>query len=733
MQRDPVGTAHIVSGSDDSGRPRLSLEGPCVTETIRDLETGRRGTPLPRPALERIRTQANQIVGDIVSAYSVRVAPDEIGVGGSGQAANVTPVAGECPTGLLYGRVQSGKTAAMVVTTALAIDNGFRVVVVLTANNLELVQQTVNRFQVLSGPLVFSSLEGAAGSYGWERDRANIERWIGSRGVIFVCAKEDEHLQALIRFLQAIDASRFPALILDDEADQATPDTTMARRSRGNIVPAASTTFRLVANNDAAGEEGFSLRETLSHNVFLQVTATPYGLLLQNLDSALRPEFTYLLQPGEGYTGGETFFANPPDPRTNPLCYVDEAESQVIRGNTDRVPEGLAQSVLFFLLSASAHSRLRGAPPRDGYKHLCHTSASRAEHERLAGMVRRFTTDLAHELDVDFARAMGRVDVQAAYSELLRTVGQAPPVEDLLRDVSRHLPNRRVLVINAQGDRLAFGPYFAFVAGGNILSRGLTIDDLLVTYYFRQPRVTQMDTMHQHARMYGYRSELMPFTRVFLPQSLARRFQHIHESEQALRDLLDEEGTGRALPVQTAGNLRPTRANILDVGAIAAYRPGQQVYPVEPVHEPNALGDSVAWIDRETRRLFGGQPRQNEFLPISIEEMQRVIERVPVQPDGGDWDTDGLRQVLVTLSPRYGSRAMLYVRPMVRSETILSQGAISGAEQAEARRLGCPVLFLFKDGEPRRAGTPNPWSAPFWYPTVSFPRDMPAMVFNRSA
>jgi hypothetical protein len=224
----------------------------------------------------------------------------------------------------------------------------------------------------------------------------------------------------------------------------------------------------------------------------------------------------------------------------------------------------------------------------------------------------------------------------------------------------------------------------------------------------------------------------MPFTRVFLPESLARRFQHIHESEQALRDLLDEEGTGRALPVQTAGNLRPTRANILDVAAIAAYRPGQQVYPIEPVHDPAALGDTVAVIDRELRRLFGGSPRNNEFLAISIEEMQRLIERVRVQPDGGDWDTDGLRQVLATLAPRYGGRAMVYVRKMVRSEPTLSQGAISGEEQAQARRMGCPVLFLFKDGEPRSPGTPNPWLATFWYPTVSFPRDMPAMVFNRS-
>jgi len=687
---------------------------------------------MARAALESIRTQANEIVGDIVGAYSTRVAQGEVGSGGSSRASGAPPLNGECPTGLLYGRVQSGKTAAMIVTTALAIDNGFRIIVVLTSNNLELVKQTAKRFEVLNGPIPFSSLDAGGGDYAWDRDRANVQRWMGTRGVVFVCAKEDEHLRALIRFLQSSGAFEYPALIMDDEADQATPDTTMARRTRGNPVPNASATFRLVVGNDAQDEQGLSLRETLRHNVFLQVTATPYGLLLQNLDNPLRPEFTYLLHPGTGYMGGETFFADAADPPSPPLCFVDETESQILRGNTDRVPDGLARSVAFFILSASAHSRLRGGAPRDGYKHLCHTSASRAEHERLAAMVRRYTHELADQLDRDFGTAANRPDIRWAYDELRRTVPEAPPLEELLQDVARHLPNRRVLVVNAQGDRLDFGPQYAFVVGGNILSRGLTIDDLLVTYYFRQPRVTQMDTMHQHARMYGYRRPLLPFTRVFLPPSLARRFQAIHETEQGLRDLLDEEGTGRALPVQTAGDLRPTRTNILDVGTIAAYRPGQQVYPVEPVHDPAALGNSVTEIDREVARLFGGRERPNEFLSISIDEAKRLIGLVRLQ-DGGEWDSEAMALVLTTLSERYDNEARLYVRRMERTDTRLSSAAISGKEQADARAQGRPVLFLFKDGEPRgRGAPPNPWLAPFWYPSIVFPPDMPVMVFNRS-
>jgi len=38
-------------------------------------------------------------------------------------------------SGLVYGRIQSGKTRAMITSSALAFDNGFQVVVVITSNN----------------------------------------------------------------------------------------------------------------------------------------------------------------------------------------------------------------------------------------------------------------------------------------------------------------------------------------------------------------------------------------------------------------------------------------------------------------------------------------------------------------------------------------------------------------------------------------------------------------------
>lgn len=708
-------------------RPRIIVDGPCVTGTLDAMERGDHGKPMPRGALEAVRTQAGEILEAIVSAYASDVASGEVGAGGRARVLAKPPKSGKCPTGLLYGRVQSGKTAAMIVSAALAIDNGFRVIVVLTSNNLKLVEQTRDRFGDLDGALIKSSLGANGGAYEWERDRASIEHFMRDRGAVFVCAKEDGHLKSLIRFLQLIGATDYPALILDDEADHATPDTRTSTRAAGGSVRYASTTFRLVVENDNPAEPGLSLRETLAHNVFLQVTATPYGLLLQNLTSSLRPAFTRLLKPGQGYTGGEAFFANAEEPLPAPLVGVDELETSALTATAASAPEGLRRSLAMFLVAATAHRVFDGAPPRSGYKYLCHTSVKQDLHRVLERLILEYVDALAREFSEDPVSALARPEVAWALEELKRTVPSGVRPQDVVDDISRYLPLRTMQVVNStvMSGQLRFDGRYNFLVGGNILGRGLTIDDLIVSYYLRQARAAQMDTMHQHARMFGYRKSLMPYTRVFLTPSLATRFKQIHESETSLRSLLEADGTGKSIPVEIAGDLRPTRSNILDIGALSAYRPGQQVYPVEPVHDPRALGDSIRDLDSLLGTVFGGTISEKVFAPVAFADIIAILSAVRVQNDDGDWNTEAMLKVLHATKARYGDLAFIFVRSFHPSRVVLSSGAISGAEQEAARDKGAPVLFMF------RGEKGQPWSADIWYPTLVFPTDMPVMMFNR--
>src|SRR6185436_19707611 len=100
-------------------------------------------------------------------------------------------------------------------------------------------------------------------------------------------------------------------------------------------------------------------------------------------------------------------------------------------------------------------------------------------------------------------------------------------------------PGITVKLVNGETDEdvAVESPYNLFV-GGNKLGRGVTIKNLLVSYYGRNPQRPQADTVLQHARMYGYRRKDIGLLRLFLPPELHTVFKAIHKMECGLRELI---------------------------------------------------------------------------------------------------------------------------------------------------------------------------------------------------
>jgi hypothetical protein len=695
----------------------LSNVSRCFDDTLARLRQSRHGASLRLPAVRQISETARNLCGDIVEAYSTQVIAGEVGRGGTGQASVDAPLNGTCPTGLLYGRVQSGKTNAMILTAAVAVDNSFRVIVVLTSDITELVIQTVDRFRTVVGPLVYSSdLKNE-----WQREHGNMRRHLAPNGVIFICAKNGRHLSALIHTLDAIGAGDYPSLIIDDEADQATPDTTAAARAlRRPAAPLrASTIHRRTVRNDDPVELGRSLRERLRHNVLLQVTATPNALFLQNTDSPLRPSFTRLLSPGGGYCGGEHFFGRrqvqTPEP---PIIHVDENENLQLRAGQP-VPPGLRAAALYFLVAATARL-LQTGRVEGGMKCLIHTSPRKQNHGIVCDMLRQLTDEMSGNFTAF------RAELQTASNELARTLQAPPALNAILTYLEQHLPHRRIILANSEGSYGNFANEYNFIVGGNILGRGLTIDNLIVTYYLRRPITAQMDTMLQHARMYGYRLTLMPYTRVFVPRGLATRFMLIHESETAQRDLVSTQGA-RHVNVRVAGNLRPTRAGVLVPSMIGSYRGGQQIYPVEPVHAGAVTRRLCRDFDRTIR---GAHPARN-LIQVDFRLIERIVRQIPIRlQDPGSWNRDKILAALQTIrSDPNNTLAYLWHRDApARRGPVLSAGIAGQPEVVAARATNAPVLMMFRVAGERQMG----WAGiPFWYPTLIFPNQT-TVVFNWS-
>ena len=282
MSDSPMDFATVLGNTT----PTLRSDGPCFAGTLRSLGSG--ANPMSAASLDKLKANALALLAKLVAVYAADIAGGEVGADGSARASASTPTK-PC-TGLLYGRIQSGKTVAMIALVAAAIDNGFRAVVVLTSDNTKLVAQTADRFQAAleQTPVLDATVPEV-----WSSDQKHISKCLSQSGVVFVCSKNQGRLDDLIRFLEQINAPNWPALILDDEGDQATLDTNLARNSRAKskgkkpVDPTAI--HELVVQQ---------LRRSLRHHVFLQVTATPYALLLQSVGTQLRPSFTHILRGG---------------------------------------------------------------------------------------------------------------------------------------------------------------------------------------------------------------------------------------------------------------------------------------------------------------------------------------------------------------------------------------------------------------------------------------------------
>ncbi len=177
-------------------------------------------------------------------------------------------------TGLVVGYVQSGKTLSFTTVIALARDNGFRLVIVVAGTSLPLLRQSAQR---LRRDLQIDDPDGHLRwrTYTNPTDDENTRRFIQQSldewndpdvpenekaTVLVTVMKQHQHLRNLVSLLRRLRLDDVPALVVDDEADQASLNT---RINQGR----ESTTYRRLRD----------LRDLLPLHIFVQYTATPSG------------------------------------------------------------------------------------------------------------------------------------------------------------------------------------------------------------------------------------------------------------------------------------------------------------------------------------------------------------------------------------------------------------------------------------------------------------------------
>jgi len=595
--------------------------------------------------------------------------------------------------GLVYGRIQSGKTRAMIISTAMAFDNKFRVAVVMTSNINDLVTQTHSDFtKDLKGVRVFTKDDELNN----EVEDATLDMSLPAGRLLLIASKGAKSLKNITDFLKDIGAQTYPMVIFDDEGDQASLDTnTYKRSSTGDLTLQPSSINKLINK----------LRKDFPASVYVSVTGTPQAVLLQSGSSINRPSFIDMLPHGEGYVGGDYFFNSElPTDNSNHLISCIPADDKTELLNQKRpMPIGLKSSILFFLLSASAAVRKFGFPDK-GYQFLCHPSLKNNEQGQARERISKFLTDVKKIL-IGQPDTLGiDEEIQKQYAELRKQLGsETPSLQDLKTIIQDGLFRRKILVINAQNAKrrgIEYGPGFNFLIGGNTLGRGIAIPNLLVTYYVRSARTSQIDTMHQHARMFGYRMATLKYTRLFITENLYYRFRDIHNSDKNLRDFILKYKDAGSFPVEFSDGLRATRTSVLSVNTTETVWAGMQIYP-NYMRLPQTSMSYRTIMGIVSKELNANN--ESEMIAsgkvgtvISVDKAIEIVSNIKTKSQNS-WHDKTIKDVLNKLDQKLNTGVRLKFRKAVRKIEeggFLAQGTISGTEQDTGRADSMPTLWI---------------------------------------
>lgn len=700
----------------------ITLDGACFKYFIKDVEE-----ETSAASAREIERKAEEVVRNCVREYAAAYGPNDVGASGTGRVESPSKEP-QTLNGLLYGRVQSGKTNTSIATVALASANHFRCFVVLTSDNTWLGKQTADRFRDQlgkgDGPIVRTWDDWRSDPKGFADE---IKPYLDDTGVVLVSTKNGKNLENLEVVLKRLGAERVPGLILDDEADNASLNTNTARMARDKT-KGPSPIFELIGQ----------IRRKMPAHVFVQITATPQSLLLQALDSKSRPAWSVLLEPGEGYVGGDVFFGN-----SSPYTVTVENDDltplrggKVTPGKAWQIPDGFAKALGCFVTGTAIRQIATGkSEVLSMLIHIAHTKISHlAVKDAVRGYLAWLDKGLRGKLSASDGKA-AEVAVHKAYDEIRKTYDQAPEFEEVLERLRSSLRNANPEIIDADNPnrKPEYHPGMNFLIGGNRLGRGVTIDGLVVTYYARDAKSKIMDTVHQHARMFGYRRRLLPITRLFSPPNVLMALKDIHESDTGTREMILKEGVMSLKPVWVGRALTPTRAGVYNPAEIRAFPPGKTLFPRDIVHDKR-----VKPLYDKLNALLSKFDDGEEFYSVSVDFLSKILELTPSDPVAdADWDDERIHQLLKNMesAPIGKSKGWLNVRRgpdsggfAITKRPNQESGFAAGQHIIEARTKypDDPILLLRKQAgrkEDRWAGYP------FYAPTLILPRGKFAFLY----
>lgn len=475
--------------------------------------------------------------------------------------------------GLVMGNVQSGKTRNFAGVVAKAVDAGYRVVIVLSGmyNNLRSQTQTRLDSQLFEGEGWYPLTDAESD---FEPVLRPQELLLHQPAVCAVVKKNPARLSKLVRMMRdvPVEVRRIrPVLIIDDEADQATPNSLAAKKK----ISAINRHMR-------------NLWATVPTGTYVAYTATPFANVLMDPDveEELFPsDFITTIEPGQGYFGAERLFGiadtvGDDGCDTNPgldmVRSVPSYDAGQLRPPSDAavraafdpdLPSSLVDAFTWFVVATAIRKARRQQAHSSMLVHTTHYTAPHyAMRRRIERLIQK---DLAKVRGGEFGRFHAAWKAESRRAATEATV--ALPTWEEIRDwIPLVLGEAEVIVDNGSSDdRLNYedGKWRTVVAvGGGTLSRGLTLEGLVVSYFTRTTNT--YDTLMQMGRWFGYRPGYEDLPRVWVTDGLDKDYAFLAGVERDLRAEIQSVQGSEFTPAQVGvkvrahpGRLQITAAN----------------------------------------------------------------------------------------------------------------------------------------------------------------------------
>ena len=487
--------------------------------------------------------------------------------------------------GLMIGHVQSGKTASMTGLMAMAADHGWNMFIVLSGLIENLRSQTEKRItediMYKPGNLTWVGLNNLSTSSPHHERTQTLSFEEGSRARYFtVCLKNKTRLENLINWLyeDKNKLSQMKILVIDDEADQAGINTTDIKKEERTVIN--SLIIKLV--------EGLGKNKARAMN-YISYTATPYANVLNEAGpKTLYPkDFIGLLPTSTEYFGPKQIFGleDSEEKGLNIIRVVGDEEVKEINEMQKnkreyKITPALCEAVCWFLCAASM-MRFNGY--RKPVSMLVHTSHLTVVHGEVADMISAwlkrvsnkkilelckqlyerekhlFTVNDLYNSFKEYSVSRDKINGYPAFEKIKEEIIELKNKVSHIRlgdddELSYHngihlcIDNCRFNGIDDESNfvRLAYpeqaklqqldkAPAF-IVIGGNTLSRGLTLEGLVSTYFLRVGR--QGDTLMQMGRWFGYRHQYELYPRIWMTEDTKDKFVFLATLEEELREEL---------------------------------------------------------------------------------------------------------------------------------------------------------------------------------------------------